>query len=50
MNEQEKMEMAVYVAEYIREEIIRGNTNVDKWMVLDAVNAYLGGAGEGETL
>jgi len=44
MNEQEKIKMAVYIAEYINEEINRGNTEVDKWMVIDAINSYLGGA------
>lgn len=49
MNEQEKIKMAVYIAEYINEEINRGNTEVDKWMVLNAINSYLGGASDGET-
>lgn len=44
MSEREKMKMANYIAEYINEEIIRGNTEVDKWMVIDAINSYLGGA------
>jgi hypothetical protein len=44
VSEQEKKDLAAYIAEYINEEIIRGNTEVDKWMVLDAINSYLGGA------
>lgn len=44
MSEQEKRKLAAYIAEYINEEIIRGNTEVDKWMVIDAINSYLGGA------
>lgn len=40
----DKMKLALYIAEYISEEIERGNTQVDKWMVLDALNAYEGGA------
>lgn len=42
----DKMKLALYIAEYINEEIERGNTQVDKWMVLDALNAYEGGATE----
>lgn len=44
MSEQEKRSLAAYIAEYISEEIIRNNTEVDKWMVLDAIDAFLGGA------
>lgn len=43
---QNKLKLAAYVADYINEEIIRGNTQVDRWMVLDALKAYEGGATE----
>jgi hypothetical protein len=36
--------LAEYIADYIAEERDRGNTDVDKWMVADAIEAYLGGA------
>jgi len=35
---------AAYIADYIMEEQARGNTTVDKWMVMDAISAYKGGA------
>jgi hypothetical protein len=44
MTKREREQMAIYVADYITEEVIRGNTEIDKWMVLDAIEAYLGGA------
>jgi hypothetical protein len=36
--------LAKYIADYIMEEMARGNVEVDKWMVLDAIKAYEGGA------
>ena len=44
MNEQQRKELAAYIADYIAEEFERGNVEVDKWMVLDAINAFMGGA------
>lgn len=46
MNEQERLRLAAYIADYVSEEIIRGNTDIDRWMVLAAINSYLGGAAE----
>ena len=47
MNRHEKMKLATYIAEYINEEIDR-NGEIDKWAVLAAIDAYLGGAAEGQ--
>lgn len=44
MNEQDKQNLATYIAEYLTEEADRGNADIDKWTVLDAIDAYLGGA------
>ena len=44
MNTQKKVALAVYVANYVMEEMARGNTTVDRWMILDAINAFEGGA------
>jgi hypothetical protein len=46
MSEQEKKDLASYVAEYLNEEADRGNTVIDKWLVLEAINSFLGGAGD----
>jgi hypothetical protein len=35
---------ANYIANYIMEEMARGNTTVDKWMVMDAISSFQGGA------
>ena len=35
---------ANYIANYIMEEMARGNTTVDKWMVMDAISSFKGGA------
>lgn len=43
-NETNTQELAQYIANYIMEEMARGNTTVDKWMVLDAIEAFEGGA------
>lgn len=43
-NDTLKLELAVYVAAYVMEEQARGNLEVDKWMISDAFDAYLGGA------
>lgn len=44
MNEQDKQNLASYIAEYLIEEADRGNAGIDKWTVLAAIDAYLGGA------
>jgi len=44
MSEQEKRSLAAYISEYLTEEAERGNAEVDYWMVLEAIDAYLGGA------
>lgn len=44
MREQQIKELAAYIADYIAEERVRGNTHVDMWMVLDAINSFMGGA------
>jgi len=48
MSKQEKARMAEYIADYITDEIIRGNIEISKWMVLDAIEAYEGGAGDSQ--
>jgi hypothetical protein len=40
----ENHKFAAFIADYITEEIIRGNTHIDRWMILDAIEAYKGGA------
>lgn len=40
----EKHALAKYIADYIMEEQSRGNVNVDKWMVLEAIESFEGGA------
>ena len=45
MSRHEKMKLAVYIAEYINEEIIRSG-EIDKWAIYDAIDAYFGGAAE----
>ena len=44
MSDTHRLELAAYIADYIAEERDRGNTDIDKWMVSDAIEAYLGGA------
>lgn len=46
MTEAEKRDLAAYIAAYIAEEFDRGAPKraVDEYMILDAINAYLGGA------
>ena len=46
----ENHKFAAFIADYITEEIIRGNTHIDRWMILDAIEAYKGGAAEGEAM
>lgn len=46
LNDYQRQALAAYVADYIMEEMTRGNIEVDKWMVRDAIDAYYGGAGE----
>ena len=45
MSKHEKMKLAVYIAEYINEEIARSK-EIDKWAILAAIDAYFGGAAE----
>jgi hypothetical protein len=40
----ERLALAGYIADYIMEEQSRGNTTVDKFMVLEAIEAFEGGA------
>lgn len=44
INDVQRLSLAAYIADYIMEEQARGNTTVDKWMVSDAIEAYMGGA------
>ncbi len=44
LSDTQRLSLAEYIADYIAEERDRGNTNSDKWMVADAIEAYLGGA------
>ena len=43
-NDAFKLELAKYVADYVMEEQSEGNLEVDKWMISDAFDAFLGGA------
>lgn len=36
--------LAKYIADYVMEEQSRGNLEVDKYMIMDAMSAYQGGA------
>jgi hypothetical protein len=36
--------LAKYIADYVMEEQSRGNLEVDKYMIMDAISAYKGGA------
>ena len=36
--------LAKYIADYVMEEQSRGNIEVDKYMIMDAMSAYIGGA------
>lgn len=47
MAKKQLRKLAWFIAEHINDEIIRGNTEVDYWMVLDALEAYEGGAADG---
>jgi len=44
MDDIKKQALAQYIANYVMEEMTRGNTTVDRWMILDAINAFEGGA------
>jgi hypothetical protein len=44
MSDTQRLSLAAYIADYVMEEQSRGNTDIDKWMVADAIEAYLGGA------
>jgi hypothetical protein len=44
MSDTQRLSLAAYIADYVMEEQARGNTDIDKWMVADAIEAYLGGA------
>jgi len=39
-----RIELASYIADYIAEEKALGITEVDTYMILNAINAYFGGA------
>jgi len=45
-SELDKTNLAQYIADYIEEEIVRGNNNINVWMIKDAIEAYEGGANE----
>ena len=36
--------LAKYIADYVMEEQSRGNIEVHKYMIMDAMSAYIGGA------
>lgn len=40
----EKWRLAEYVARYVTDEMINGNVVIDRWMIMDAIDAYHGGA------
>lgn len=44
LNQADIAALAAYIADYIAEESSRGNAVVDKYMVEDAIDAFLGGA------
>jgi hypothetical protein len=44
LNQADIARLSAYIADYIAEENIRGNA-VDKYMVEDAIDAFIGGAG-----
>jgi hypothetical protein len=42
LNNNLKLELAKYVADYVMMEQSEGNLEVDKWMISDAFDAFLG--------
>jgi hypothetical protein len=46
MNQQDLKNLAAYIADYVNEEINKGTTYIDRFMIQDAIDAYLGGAYE----
>jgi hypothetical protein len=36
--------LSKYIADYVMEEQARGNLEVDKYMIMDAISAFQGGA------
>ena len=42
MTEQQRKELAAHIADYVAEEVERGNIHVDKRMVLEAINLFMG--------
>lgn len=40
----DRLELAAYIADYVVEEMDRGNLEVNKWMISQAMDAYEGGA------
>jgi hypothetical protein len=46
MNEIEAKRLASYIINYLNEEAERGNTDLDSFLLQDAINAYFGGADE----
>ena len=48
MDDWQIQELAAYVADYLTEEQARGNAEIDKYLVRDAIDAYFGGAADGD--
>ena len=40
MDDWQRQELAAYVAEYLKEEYLRGSTGIDVYMVREAIDAY----------
>lgn len=40
MDDWQRQELAAYVAEYLKEEHLRGSTGIDVYMVREAIDAY----------
>ena len=47
MNEQQKKDLAAYIADYVNEEIERGTQYLDRFMIENAIEAWKGGANNG---
>jgi hypothetical protein len=45
MSDLDKTKLAQYIADYVQEELMRGN-NIDVWVIKNAIEAYEGGAAE----
>jgi hypothetical protein len=44
MSEAQQKKLADYIVAYLDEEKERGNTEDTSWLILNAINAYFGGA------